>query len=290
MRPIEYISFKNGTDLYRFTDSNIVEQLGGRTFTPLAYTRSEPSQSKDSNDTQIEIEVPGSLQLVTAFGQVPSSFTTTVTIERADRDIPGSERVYWQGVVVSINREGQFATILAAPINALPSQVPRYTYSALCNWALFADRCGLARNNFRHIGPVASIEDETTFTITDLRNQAVALDAANGSQLTSGEIDLYWLAGYVENGAGEKRPIFEGNVDGVPDRIRILRPFNSLAASDQVTVYAGCSRTRDICKRKFANQSRHGGFPDIPTVNAFRTELPPGGVGAEKRGFFLGNK
>lgn len=286
-KPIEYLSFKNGLNLWQYTNSNQVEQIGPRSFSPLAYKRNEPTFSKESTDGQLRIVVPSSIPLIGLYGPTPSSFTTTVTIEKTDRLTPGSEAVYWSGQIVSVQRQGKFATILAAPFTALPSQVPRYQYTALCNWVLFQDECGLQRQDFRHTSTVLSIESPTTFTVDGLGAQAAALAASAGGNLTQAEIDTYWLGGYVETGLGEKRPIFEANVSGVSDRIRIVKAFENLNVNDSVIVYAGCSRTRDICNRKFENNLRHGGFPDIPIVNPFNTELPTGGSSTEKKNFFI---
>lgn len=285
-QPIEYITFKNDVTNWRYTNSNIREQLGARFFDPLAYTRNEPVYSKDSENGQIKIKVPSSIPLIFLYADNPSSFTTTITIERADREIPGSERIYWQGQVVSVQRTGKFATLLAAPVTQVPAQVPRYTYSGLCNWVLFQDRCDLQRQNFRHVGTVQSIESPVIFTIDGLSAQAAALNAQEGGNLTTLEEDTYWLGGYIETGLGEKRPIYEANVNAVPSRVRVLRPFTSLSVADNVTVYAGCARTRDICARKFSNQLNHGGFPDIPLVNPFRTELPSGTTDPARKQFW----
>lgn len=290
-RPVEYLTFQNGGTRWRYTNSNINEQLGPRVFTPLAYTRTEPAFAKNSNDGQVKFVIPSSLPLVDLYDTLPSSFTTTVQIETADRDTPGSERVFWQGQVVSVQKAGQFTTILAAPATAVPSQVPRYVYSGLCNWVLFQDGCSLNRQDWRHESTVDSVESQTVFTVDGLSTQAAALATAAGGNLTQGEIDAYWQGGYVETSLGEKRPIYEANVDGVPSRIRILRPFkNLLQAADGVTVYAGCARTRDICNRKFQNALRHGGFPDIPEgINPFRTELPPGSLQDTSKKSWFGN-
>ncbi len=285
-QPVEAITFKNNVTNWRYTNSNQREQIGANFYDPLAYTRSEPVYSKDSTNAQIKIKVPSSIPLIDLYSDSPSSFTTTVTIERFDRETPGSERIYWQGQVVSVQRAGKFATLLAAPLTAVPSQVPRYTYSGLCNWVLFTDRCNLQRQDWRHIGPVASIESTTTLTVQDLSVTAAALDTVAGNQLTADEIANYWLGGYIESNLGEKRPIFQANVDGVPSRIRILRPFTELQVGNIVTVYAGCARSRDICKRKFNNQLNHGGFPDIPEVNPFRTELPTGTTDPVRKKFY----
>lgn len=285
--PIEYLTFKDGSDIWYYTNSNQNETIGPRTFVPLPYIRTQPAFSKDTSDGQVKFTVPSNIPLITLFEQIPSSSTATVTIERVNRNDPDlGVQIYWKGQVASVQRQGETATILGVPFSRIPSQVPRYTYSGLCNWFLFQDQCGLARNNWKHEGPVVTIESPTVFTVTNLSTTAATLAANGGGTLTQAEEDAYWLGGYVENLDGEKRAIYEANVDGVPNRIRILQPFRNLQVNDQVIVYAGCSRTRDICHRKFDNSENHGGFPDIPTINPFRTELPSGDTAPTKKKWF----
>jgi len=206
-------------------------------------------------------------------------------LHRSDPDL--GIQIFWKGQVASVQREGDFATILAVPYTQLPSQVPRYTYSGLCNWFLFQDDCGLVKNQWRHVGPVVTIDTAgTSITVTDLRDTAAILALNGGGTLTAQEIDDYWLGGYMETEGGEKRAIYATDVDGVPDRVRILQPFRELQVTDNVYVYAGCPRTRDFCFRKFDNALNHGGFPDIPTVNPFTTELPSGDTNPTKKTWF----
>ena len=284
-QPVEFLTFTQGATGYRFTNSNFIEQLGARTFEPLSYTRTEPVYSKGSSDGHVEIIVPVDLPLVQLY-ESPTVQTTTVTIERRHRNDPDQGiQIYWQGVIGSISRNGFEAKILAIPLSGLPAQVPRYSYSGLCNWFLYQDRCGLARQNFRHIGAVSSVVGPV-ITVTGLRAEAAAIDAGISGALSSAELDDYWLGGYVETVGGERRSIYATNVDMNADRVRVLAPFNVLAVSDNVQVFAGCSRTRDICARKFANHLKHGGFPDIPIVPLFATELPTGGGTPQKKRFF----
>lgn len=289
-QPVEFLTIKNGSNIWQYTNSNINQTLGARTFVPAAYTRNEPSFSKDTSDGQIKIRIPSSLPIVEFYETIPSSEISSITIERQIRNDPDlGVQIFWKGQVASVQREGDFATILAVPLNRLPAQIPRYTYSGLCNWFLFQDQCGLSRENWRHIGPVVTLDPSspTIITITGLRTQAAALDAQVSPQtLTSQQLDDYWLGGYIQNADGEKRGIYATDVDGVPDRIRVLQPFRSLAVSDVVNVFAGCDRTRDTCAAKFNNSINHGGFPDIPVVNPFTTELPPGSAATEKKVWF----
>lgn len=288
-QPVEYLTLQDGTNVWRYTNSNIKEVIGPRTFNPLPYTRTSPTYSKDTSDGQIKLTVPSNIPLIEYFEAIPSSTTATIQIERVNRNDPDlGVQIYWKGQVASVQRQGKKATILGVPYSRLPAQVPRYTYSGLCNWFLFQDSCGLVKESWRHSGPVVTLTGGNIITITDLRNTAATLALNGGGTLTAQEIDDYWLGGYVETLNGEKRAIYETDVDGVPDRIRILQPFRDLNVTDTVFVYAGCSRTRDICFRKFDNALNHGGFPDIPTINPFTTELPSGSTAPAKKGW-LGN-
>ena len=293
-QPVEFLTLKNGSSLWYYTNSNIIEVIGARTFTPLAYTRTEPVFSKDTADGQIKFTIPSNIPIVEFYETLPSSFISSVTIERRHRNDPdGGVQIFWKGTVASVKRDGEFATILAVPPTQLPAEIPRYTYSGLCNWFLFQDRCGLARESFRHIGPVVTIGTapaNNVITITGLRDQAAILaGGVSPSYGTAQQIDDYWLGGYMQNTDGEKRAIYATDVDGVPDRVRILQPFRNLAVTDTVEVYAGCDRTRATCAAKFANQLNHGGFPDIPILNPFTSELPNAAAGATTKKRFWGN-
>jgi uncharacterized phage protein (TIGR02218 family) len=288
-QPIEYLSFKNGSSVWYYTNSNIEETIGARTFVPLAYSRNEPVFSKDTSDGQIKFTVPSNIPLIEFYETIPSSSISSITIERKNRNDPDAGiQIFWKGSVASVQREGDFATILAVPQTQLPAQVPRYTYSGLCNWFLFQDRCGLSRTSWRHSGLVSTVgTPATVLTVTGLRTQAQALaDGVSPNTLTAQQIDDYWLGGYAENADGEKRAVYETDVDGVPDRIRLLQPFRNMSVNDTLTVYAGCDRTRETCAAKFSNHLNHGGFPDIPTLNPFVTELPSGAGSSEKKRFY----
>lgn len=284
--PVEFLTFRSGTEQWNYTTSNRQETIGVRVFEPLGFTVTQAVYSKDSNDGQIKIRVPADIPIVQRYTPTPPIQTTSVTIERRHRNDPDQGvATRWQGIVSSHQRSGFFVTFLAVPLTALPAQVPRYAYSALCNWFLYADRCGVDRNAFRYIGNASAVAD-VTITVDGLRTGAAALDAGVSGALTTTELDNYWLGGYVEDATGERRTIYAANVDANPDRIRVLRPFASLTSGQSVSVFAGCVRTRDICHRKFANSDRNGGFPDIPSINVFTTELPSGGGSVDKKRFF----
>ncbi len=283
-RPVELVTFKNGLQTFRITNANVPQTVGALTWEPLAYTRSNFSQSKDSDDSNINFRVPNSFPLVALFEGVLTSNTSTATIERFHEQdaTPTPElQVLWKGQVSSLQRIDAEAEMLLQPLSSGAEETPRATYQSLCNVFLFeSPGCLLNRDDFKHAGTVATIANSgRNITVTGLRAQAAAIDAALAAPagpLTSDELDVYWQNGFVITGDGEIRDVVEGDVAGDPDTFRVIFPFRSLAVSDTVEVFAGCNLLMDTCNRKFDNAINHQGFPYVPEVDPANTELPPG--------------
>jgi hypothetical protein len=55
----------------------------------------------------------------------------------------------------------------------------------------------------------------------------------------------------------------------VGDTITLTNAFRSLAQGNTITVSAGCAHTPEICKSKFGNAARYGGFAYVPNKNPF---------------------
>lgn len=282
-RPVELVTFKNGLQSFRITNANKAQTVGALTWEPLAYTRSNFSQSKDSDDSNIQFRVPNTFGIVALFQGVLTSNTTTCTIERFhEQDTPTPElQVLWKGQVSSLQRIDAEAEMLLQPLSSGAEETPRATYQSLCNVFLFeSPGCLLDRDDFKHAGSVSVIANAgRNITVTGLRAQALAIDtalAAPAGPLTSDELDVYWQNGFIITSAGETRDIVEGDVSGDPDTIRVIFPFRDLSVLDTVEVFAGCNLLMDTCNRKFNNAINHQGFPYVPEVDPANTELPPG--------------
>lgn len=280
--PIELLTFQNGAQSFLYSNTIQNFTLGARTFVPLAYRRSKFAQSKDSDDNNITLTAPGDFEVAELFNGILTSNITTCKIERIHSDDPDEGlQVLWQGRVVALTRKGDQISVLLQPLSSGAESTPRRVFSSLCNAFLFeSPGCLLIRNDWRFDGTISGISaDGLEITVNGLRVQAAALDAVQGGPtgpLTSGELDIYWQGGYIEMANGEIRDVVEGNFGGDPDVFRTDIPFRSVATSDACTVYAGCSLTRGICDKKFANVLNFQGFPDIPEIDPANTELPPG--------------
>lgn len=281
-RPVELLTFINGTTVLRYTNANVAVTVGANTYDPLEYTRNAPSLSKDSDDSQLRIRLPATNPVVNLYRNILQSTITSITVERFhDNDPDEDVQVFWKGEVGSVTVNNAIATILATPLSQGTDEMPRFTYQGMCNYFLYEGQtCRLNKDNFRHVSTIQSIAGNgRQITVAGLRAQAGVLDAAVSGALTSDELDAYWLNGYVDAN-GELRRIVRspaGFSPEDPDTVEIPFPFNNATTGTPIIVYAGCARTTDICVRKFNNLVNYGGFPTVPeNVNPFETELPPG--------------
>ena len=292
-RPVELLTFLNGATVFRYTNANNVVTVGADTFEPLEYTRTAPSISKDADDTQLRITLPSINPVVRLYREILQSNITTVTVERFhDNDPDQQVQVFWKGEVGSVTVNNALATILATPFAQGTDELPRFTYQGLCNYFLYeGSTCRIIRNDHRFVAPISGILSPTQITVNGLRAEAAIIDATISGALSSDELDEYWLNGYCEVN-GELRRIIRSPAGGSPqdpDTIEIPYKFNNASTGDQIEVFAGCKRDTDICVRKFDNIINYGGWPTVPKINPFTTELPVGtSADTQRDGFWAG--
>lgn len=280
-QPVELLTFVNGTTVLRYTNANITLTIDALDYEPLEYTRNAPSISKDADDSQIRMRLPATNPVVGLYRNILQSTITSLTIERFHNNDPVQGRqVFWKGELGSVTVNDSIATLLATPLSQGTDEMPRFTYQGSCNYYLYeANTCGIVRDNFRHVGNITSIfGNGLQITVDGLRTQAGAIDAGVGGGLSSDELDAYWLNGYCDLNGQLRRIVRSpaGNSPTDPNTIEIPFQFINATAGQQIIVYAGCNRQTDICRRKFDNLLNFGGFPTVPTVNPFETELPKG--------------
>jgi uncharacterized phage protein (TIGR02218 family) len=281
--PAELVTFRNGSDAFYYANTVRSVVIGSNTYAPLTYERGPFTQSRDTDDSNINMKVPRDAAFVNLYGGVLTSNRTTVTFERFHRDDGATPelQVVWKGEIASLEHVDNDVNVLLTPLTRGNNLTPPDTFSAVCNAFLFASPgCNLDRTNFRHIGSVAAITaDGLGITVNGLRTQAGVVDGLQGGPtgpLSSGELDVYWQGGYIQNAAGETRDIVEGNYQADTDRVRIIMPFRSIAVLETVSVFAGCDLALATCHKKFNNAINFQGFAYIPEVDPANTELPPG--------------
>lgn len=152
------------------------------------------------------------------------------------------------GRVAEIEVGRTVATIKAnTPLELLNLQWPWRLFQAGCSRTLFDAGCTLAKADF---GQTYSVLGGSTLQVlqTDY-NQANGTAALGTVTFTSGS-----LAGKSFN--------IQNQVGGA---FRMTVPLPSLpAATDAITVYPGCDKTKGTCDGKFHNLQHFAGFPYVP--------------------------
>lgn len=253
--PIECYKFVGSFKTYRYTSSDVVETVGGETYTPLAISRSQlKSATHEDSDISLDLQFPCNTDVIVdyAFAQVPPRLDLTVFRQQPD----GEFVTIWQGVIRGFDITDRTAKIKVPSIFslALEGEVPGPRYQVPCNHVLYSSLCGASRVDNSFIATVQSVN------ATDISLSTIPTTT---NDLRAGEI--------VNNRNGERRLIFSNSGSA----LTIGYPFADLVPGDEVQLVRGCDhrgRNGD-CLNKFNNYINFGGFEDIPSDNPFSGEL-----------------
>jgi len=121
--------------------------------------------------------------------------------------------------------------------NGLPKRVTRQ-----CGHALYHRGCWVDKASYAVVAEATAV-DGVAITIPDAALQA----------------DGWYLGGMLEFGNSSRWIVGHAG-----NQITLLRPIDGLEATDNVTIYPGCDRTRDTCNDKFDNLLNRMGFDWLP--------------------------
>ncbi|MFQ1018058.1 phage BR0599 family protein [Gilliamella sp. BG7] len=116
-----------------------------------------------------------------------------------------------------------------------------------CRYALYSERCGLNRDDFKMVVNVTSYKNDVLTVVFEQ-------DMPNG----------YFTGGILQTPNGEQTFIKDHSDTSVVLFRRNQQLVDNLRNGiTQVTLYKGCSRTLDCCDT-FNNTLNYGGFPYLP--------------------------
>lgn len=288
--PIELYDFVsgNGADDWHFTSADEEIVYDGETYTPINLRRSSFRIEPDLRAGEVALIVSQDNEIAQLFKDFPPSDIIDFTIRKRHRqDGAGTDIKFWNGKVSRVVFTSIHAIIYGRGyLGDLNRIIPRFKHQLMCQHALGDDRCGIDLDNDTDPAD-GDYEDGLAFT------QVIILDSFNGGDetlLTSENIDYldfndvygtFWIGGYALDDQGgsptlERRLIINQDrfIGGGKGQIEIIKPFSTLAPSDDFTIVAGCDRTRLMCIDKFANLVNYGGNPFIPFRNPFKGDIP----------------
>ncbi len=259
-KPVELFKFVGTYDSFFYTSGPVPVPFDGDTYVPIAIRRSDVvagTQDDDGLDLTIEMPVSSEMVQTYAFSVAPPSLI--VTIYRYHRGSASEFVAYWVGPVNNIHVTGGIAKLRSPSLlaSALNTAVPNVYFQSPCNHTLYDGRCGIVEASFSQATTVSTV-DSISVTVASI-----------------GSLDGKLVGGELRNTLGERRMIMAQTGTA----LEVNYPFNDLAASDSVTIVAGCDHAYSgDCLSVFNNQGRFGGFPFIPPDNIFEEGMEPGQV------------
>jgi uncharacterized phage protein (TIGR02218 family) len=252
--PIELFRFIYGSTVYTYTSADVEQSRSGETYTPAPIHRGQLELDGESLKGAIEISVPRDNPIAAPFVAYAPEPAITVTVISRHRSEAQEVVGTWE--IGHARFEGAECHLTCVPTDAnLRRRIPRNTFQAQCNWALYSPQCGVNKDLFKVLATVTVISGETI----------------TGSAFSS-QPDGWFNNGWVERANGERRWI----VKHVGTVLTLVAPFATLLVNEQVTAFAGCERTEAVCASKFANLDNHFGFARVPTRNPFGSALGSG--------------
>lgn len=253
-RPFQLFKFTTGSASYYYTSiDNASTTYGGHSYLPKEIACDEGAFSQEVSAGSREITVARDNPVAALYGASSPVDAVAVVIYAGHRD-DADVVIEFIGTVITIRYEGASAVLICAPAgNAFKRKIPAWHYTNHCALALYGARCGVNKAAFEYTHTVDAIADDT---VTLHAYAALADWVANG-----------WME-LTARAVGRKRFIYKSTAGGVIT-LKNAFPGGELLVGDTVKVYAGCKRTMDECKTKFANAANFFGFPFIPIFNPF---------------------
>ncbi len=243
--------------VFGFTDHDLPLTFDGTTYQP------------ESGFTASEIRAGSDLSVDAQDAEGVLTSTTITETDILDGRWDNAEveiwRVNWQDVsqrvlmrrgAIGQVRRGrvQFVAEMRSLAHVLNQTIGR-TFQATCDASLGDARCGVDLTDPAYAG------SDTVVTVTGDRSFTVSgLSAYSDGWFALGT--LTWTAGA---NAGRTAEVLTHEVGATDVTVTLLEaPVLAIAAGDTFDITAGCDKTFETCKTRFANAFNFRGFPHIP--------------------------
>lgn len=255
--PVELYTIVIGSITERWTSAEDDFPSGGNTFLATGVTRSNiVSGGEEQRNAIVVLTVPGNNSVAVRYISSVPGITTSVTIQRVQRQDTGFEvKTIYLGRIskVSFRKAGREGFISVIPLlSATNRQVPRRTFMSLCNHVLYDSRCGISDTDTNFVLFSVPVTDVTDNTITVVG----AGDKGDGA----------YTGGFARNSnASDQRMILAQT----GDVLTLNLPFADSVLGQSIDIFVGCDLTIAICDSTFSNVINFGGFAFVPTRDIF---------------------
>ena len=254
---VEMYLFESEDGRYRwaFTTDARERTLGPIVYKPEAIKRGELKQTAgDSNVETLQVTLPFDTPVAVAHVPYLPPRPIRLTVYAYQRNDPAAEIVQaFTGFVTSFTQKGAEAILECSQIlDNLSQTVPWAVFKPGCVWGLYQIGCGVDKQLWKNTAIVTTI------------NKSVI-----GSSEFSSKPNGWYTNGFAYNPeTGEQRFIVAH--DSVAGTITLVYPFLALNGGQDLEVFAGCARTKEVCSDKFDNKINYVGFDHFPEYNVFQ--------------------
>lgn len=256
-QPIELYKFSGTYNSYRMTSFVRDVLSGGLVYESIPINRDNlKSGTQEDDNIILEVTLPFDHPMAVEYAYNNAPPKLDFELIRAHSQNVEDTIIAFKGKVQSFSVEGRTTKLRIPSVFSyiLNSNVPVPRYQAPCNHTLYDERCGVNKAANQHNTTVSSVSGNNIVL--------ASLPFGNGDTVT----------GIIDNLQGESRMI----TSQVGAQLTISYPFSKLTPGMQVQISRGCNRSLSTCRNKFGNQARFGGFPLVPSVNPFTTNLKSG--------------
>lgn len=278
-QPIELFSFENLETRFTYTSAQETITYLGRNYIPVPMKRSSPVIESQQAQRRLVIELPIDNEFAQRYVATVPASPDQLTMYRYHSTDGGTPEiiVYFSGEVSNVAFTRNTAKVNAlANGRVLQNAIPRQTCRSLCNHVLYDGRCQVVSVTYKIATTVTAISDNgLSVTVDGGSNIVPATGLQLSAQLTADSV--FFNGGYLTRGNIENRMVLEStNNGGNSATFGILLPFQTISLGSALDLYAGCDHSLTVCKNKFSNKERHGGFPFIPLKNPFQVKITGG--------------
>lgn len=278
-QPIELFLFENLEEQFAYTSAQETITYIGRDYVPVAMKRSAPTIESQQTQRRLVVDMPINDDFAQRYvATVPASpdQLTVYVFHSTDGGTP-EVVVYFSGEVSNVAFTGNTAKVnVLANGRVIQNAIPQQTCRSLCNHVLYDDRCQVVSVTYKIATTVTAISaNGLSITVDGGSNVVPATSLQLSAQLTADS--TFFNGGYLSRGNIENRMVLESTDNGSNSAtFGILLPFQTISIGSALDLYAGCDHSLSVCKTKFSNNTRHGGFPFIPLKNPFQVKVTGG--------------
>ncbi|GJG88730.1 hypothetical protein tb265_39110 [Gemmatimonadetes bacterium T265] len=306
--PVECVTFTRGSGpagrVWRYATADVDVTLDGVTYRAAALARGAIRRAQESAQTSCTLTLATATPFVQDWlgGRAApdeSAPVIGVTVRRAglhadgspaaagDADAPPDGGLVFVGAVAGLEVDGPTATLACESLlDRLERDVPRLSLALTCPWALYDARCGVDPAAVAAPGVLVGLGTAATGPLAGLATVTVALAvppnppaaptiglplAPDPERFDGGQ--CVWGGGTAADPT-RRTAILQADLSAWPTVVCVVQGPPPLAfPGEAMTLLPACQKTFAVCRDRFGNGRRFGGFDRLPHRNILQVGL-----------------